>query len=101
MNSDRRVKPVVLLRQLDRAVERARPRSVAIADGEQGADAGLVGASDNVGAVCVEALAIEMSVGVGVHQRQPSAFSRQPSARTPLTILRIAADILLRLVWAI
>ena len=68
MYPDRRVDPVVLLGELDGAVERASPGSVAIADGEQGTDAGLIGASDDFSAIRVEALAIEMSVGVGVHQ---------------------------------
>ena len=67
MNSDRRVHPVVLLGEFDGAVERAGPGSVAIADGEQGADTGFVGASDDFGAIRVEAFAVEMSVGVGVH----------------------------------
>src|SRR5664280_2992619 len=75
MNPDRRVNPVVLLGQLDCAVERARPGSVTITDGEQSAYPGLVGASDDFGAIRVEALAIEMSVGVGVHQKRCSLFA--------------------------
>src|ERR1019366_302673 len=68
MDSDRCVNPVVLLCQLDGAVERVRPRAVAIADREQGTDTSLIRWSDDFGAIGVEALAIEMSVGVGVHQ---------------------------------
>src|ERR1017187_1105779 len=77
MNSDRRVDPIVLLGEFDGAVECVRPRSVAIADREQDPDTRLVGARDDFGAVGVEALAIEMSVGVGVHQKRYSLFANR------------------------
>ena len=60
--------------------KRAGAGAVAIADGEQGADPGLIGTSDDFGAIGVEALAIEMSVGVGVHQKRYSLFANRFSA---------------------
>ncbi len=70
MNADGRVNPLMLLREFDGAVERAGARAIAIADGEQGGDAGLFRAREDLGAIGVEALVLEMAVGVGVHKFQ-------------------------------
>ncbi len=42
-------------------------RAVTVADGEHGRDAGCLGASEDVGAIGVEALVLEMAVRVGEH----------------------------------
>src|SRR5271157_4941273 len=67
MNANRGVNAFMLLREFDSTVERARARTISIADGEDGRDPGCLRTSKNLGAVSVVSLGVEMGVGVGVH----------------------------------
>ena len=56
------------MRELDGAIERARPGPVAVADSQHRRNARLVGAREDVGAIGIETLVFEMAVGVGEHK---------------------------------
>src|SRR5208283_2741436 len=60
MNAHRSVKTIVLMREFNGAVERARARAVSVADGEYGCDLGCLRASNNLGAISVIPLAVKM-----------------------------------------
>ena len=61
MDPHRRINPVILLCQLDGAIEGAGARPVAVADGEHGLQPGLPRARKDLGAIAVEALVLEMA----------------------------------------
>ena len=67
MDADRGIDALVLLGQLDGAIERSGARPIAIADGQHGGHAGRFRARKDVGTVAVEALVLGMAVRVGVH----------------------------------
>jgi hypothetical protein len=67
MNADRRVDARVFIGEFDGAVERARAGTVAVADGEHRCYAGCLGSSEDISAVGIKALVLEMAVGVGEH----------------------------------
>src|SRR5271165_1827997 len=68
MNAYRGVNTFMLVRELDSAIECACSGAVPIADGEDGHNARCFGVCEYLCAIGVKALAVEMGVGVGVHQ---------------------------------
>src|SRR5258707_2354615 len=84
MNAERGVNPVMLLGDLDGAIE--RPRSSATANGQNALQAGFAGAGEHFVAIAVEFVAFQMSVGIDVQECSPRYFSLVPtgtSSRKP------------------
>ncbi len=74
MNPDRRINEFVLLGQQNSAIK--VNRAVAIANGDDGLDAGLARPSNYLLAIGIEAVAFEMGVGVYEHSRQSLVVSQ-------------------------
>jgi hypothetical protein len=62
MDADRGIDPVVLFSQFDRAIERARAGTIAVADGQHGRDPGIVRANEDRRAIVIEAFVFRMAV---------------------------------------
>src|SRR5258708_21094533 len=73
MNAQRGVNPVILFGDLDGAIE--RPRSSATANGKNALQAGFAGAGEHFGAIAVEFVAFQMSVGINVQEWLPAVTS--------------------------
>src|SRR5208283_5186762 len=67
VDTDRGIDSVILLSELDRAVEGSSAGSIAVADGEHSRDPCCLCPCEHVWAIAVEAFIFRMTVRVGVH----------------------------------